>query len=231
MNTNYKGWINYDNDKKTYCFPVLPEKIKVTVKGHTSSVTIDRFGEILHKGKRGAITISFPSFFPAVYSASYCSCQESQFRKPEVMHDWMLYLLDADKPAHIVFTGGPLNINFYADITSYTAEEAGGDVGTINYSIELKEHREVNVRTYKKTAKGNKVSGSTKKRVSNKAPTNKYKVSCSALHFRTGPNAKILAVLPRNTVLTSDGKMKGNWLHVMHGKKWGYVYKTYVKKC
>lgn len=231
MSTKYRGWFNYDNDKKTYCLPVLPEKVKVTVKGEVSSVSIDRLGEILHKGKRNAITVSFDSFFPAKYSESYCTCTKKQFKSPKAMHKWVLSLMNASKPMHLVITGSPLNINFYADIVAYSPTEQGGDVGTIHYSIEIKEHRTPTVRTYKKSSKGTKASGNANKRVNNKESTNKYKVNCSALHFRTGPNATIITTLPRNTVLTSDGKKDGNWLHVLYGKKWGYVYQTYVKEC
>ena len=62
--TKYRMYLNYDNDRKVYVFPRLPDKIKVTSKGKTASVDIDRFGEVLHKGKRDAITISFSSFSP-----------------------------------------------------------------------------------------------------------------------------------------------------------------------
>lgn len=51
MTTDYKMWINYDNDQKQYCVPVLPETLKVTVKGQVTSVDIDSFGEVLHKAR------------------------------------------------------------------------------------------------------------------------------------------------------------------------------------
>ena len=52
VGAKYRMYLNYDNDKKVYIIPVLPEKIKITVKGQTSSIDIDKFGEILCKGKR-----------------------------------------------------------------------------------------------------------------------------------------------------------------------------------
>ena len=58
MSTKYRMYINYDNDKKVYVVPVLPEKIQVTHKGQTTSTNIDMFGEVLHKGKRDAAFLS-----------------------------------------------------------------------------------------------------------------------------------------------------------------------------
>ena len=84
--TKYRMYINFDNDKLVYVVPVLPEKIKVSVKGKTTSVSIDRFGEAVHKGKRDSIVISFSSFFPAVYGRNYCSCRPEEFKEPKKWH-------------------------------------------------------------------------------------------------------------------------------------------------
>lgn len=53
--TKYRMFFNYDNDKKVYVIPMLPEKITITASGKLTSVDIDTFGEILHRGKRDAI--------------------------------------------------------------------------------------------------------------------------------------------------------------------------------
>lgn len=65
VGAKYRMYFNYDNDKKVYVVPVLPEKIKVTVKGSTTSIDLEKFGEVLYKGRRDAMVISFSSFFPA----------------------------------------------------------------------------------------------------------------------------------------------------------------------
>lgn len=64
VGAKYRMYFNYDNDKKVYVVPVLPEKIKVTVKGSTTSIDLEKFGEVLYKGRRDAMVISFSSFFP-----------------------------------------------------------------------------------------------------------------------------------------------------------------------
>lgn len=173
--TKYRMYFNYDNDKKVYVVPVLPEKIEVTSNGQTTSIDIDKFGEILHKGKRDALSISFSSFFPAIYSQNYCSCTKSEFKNPKKWHDWMLSLQEAENPCHFVLEGSPFALNMYADIVSYSGIEAGGDVGTISYSVELKEHRKPTVSTYKKTTSKTTKKTTTKVTTSGKRSSNKEK--------------------------------------------------------
>lgn len=230
--TSYRMYLNYDNDKQVYILPVLPEEIQITYKGEVSSTTIDKFGEVLHKGKRDAAVIKFESFFPTKYDKYVCSCPEKNFKSPAAWHKWLKKLEEADKPCHLVLTKSPLGVNIYADVTSYTPKEVGGDPGVIYYTLELKEHREPVVRTLKKKSSSKKASKtSKKKRTSNKESKKKYKVTASALNLRTGPNATIIAVMPRGSVVKADGKKNGNWYHVLYKKKWGYAYKSYLKKC
>lgn len=174
MTTDYKMWINYDNDQKQYCIPVLPEKLKMSIKGQVASVDIDRFGEVLHKGKRDAAVISFSSFFPAVYG-SYCNCLERDFRTPDKWVKWLKKMEATAKPAHVVLTNAPLGINIYADITSFTPELQGGDVGTVYYTLEMKEHRTPSIRKYKKKKKKTKIT-KKKNRPSNKTKEKLYTI-------------------------------------------------------
>ena len=181
MSTNqvgakYRMYFNYDNDQKVYVIPVLPEKIKVSAKGQTTSIDIEKFGEVLCKGKRDAITISFSSFFPAVWRASYCACLQKDFRSPADWHNWMISLENAANPCHFVLEGSPFAINMYADITSYSGEEEGGDVGTITYTVELKEHRVPVGEKYK--VKNKKGKTKKKKTSSGKRGNNKSKIKC-----------------------------------------------------
>lgn len=169
----YTIWLNYDNDKKKYIFPVLPEKLNVSANGISTSLTIDRLGEIFHKGRREALTVSWSSFFPAKFSSQYCSCSKKNYHLPKTMHNWIMDLMNASNPAHLVVTGGPFNLDIYVLIKSYKAYEEGGDVGTIHYSIELKEYRTV---TIKKIQTKKKTVTTTKKRVNNTVKKKIYTV-------------------------------------------------------
>lgn len=145
MNTKYQMWLNYDNDRKKFRFPVLPDEITVTIKSKTTSINIDQIGEIFHKGKRDAMTISFSSFFPAKYDQS-CSVAEKDFLNAAKCGHWIRAVINAANPAHFVFTGSPASLNMDAIITNYVQTEQGGDPGTIYYTLELREYRTVAVR-------------------------------------------------------------------------------------
>lgn len=248
MPTN-KMYFNYDNDKKVYVVPVLPEELQVKVAGETSPVTIDRFGEILHKGKRDALNIKFESFFPAKYGKYYCNCTEKEFKPAKKWHKWMLKLMEAEKPCHFVYTNAPSAMNIYADIVSYTAKEKGGDPGTIYYTVELKEHRIPNVRKYSKKKAGKKKSGTGKDgagtantaenigtRNNNTANSAWVRAVCKVI-LTEAPRGKQAITLPKGTEVLSDkqtdtssgsGGTKGTassdsrFLHVQYKDKWYY---------
>lgn len=169
----YRVWLNYDNDKQKYIFPVTPEKITCSVNGIITSLSIDKLGEVFHKGRREAITISWSSFFPAKYSDQYCSCGKKNFHTPSGAHKWILWMMNVSNPAHLVITGGPFNLNMYVVVKSYKAYEQGGDVGSINYTIELKEYRSV---TVKKITKQTNTVRTTTRRVTNAVNQRVYTV-------------------------------------------------------
>lgn len=216
MNTKYQMWLNYNNDKKKFRFPVLPETFKVSMKGKQTSIDIDKLGEIFHQGKRrrDAMTISFSSFFPATYDSS-CSVPKSAFKKPKDCYTH-INLLDSHAPAHFVFTGGPMSINRYVIISSFVPAEEGGDVGTIHYTLELKEYRKVAVKKVKKTKKGKIKVSSTKKRVNNSAgKKGKYTVKNGDCMYNIakkyyGDGTKYMKIVDANRkVLDADAKKHG----------------------
>lgn len=176
----YEMWLNYDNDSKTFCFPVLPESLPVKMSGKDVTFNIDQLGEIFHKSKRNAMRFSFESYFPAEYG-SWCQVSRANFRSPGECHEWICQLMEAKNPAHFVLVGGPLSINCYVLISSYNPKENGGDPGTIHYSIELKEYRSASLRTIRNSradgaSSSSVISSEKKDRVSNKEQVTSYTV-------------------------------------------------------
>lgn len=227
-------YFNYDNDKQVYVLPSVPEEIQASVKGVVTSISIDMFGEALHKGKRENTVYKFSHFFPAIYSPLYCQCTKKEFKSPKVWCDWIYKLLVADGPCHFVVTGSAYPINVYVDINSFQPREIGGDPGTLWYSIEMKEARIPTVRKYKKkvTANATKVTTTEKKRVNNAATSNKYRCTAGiGLNLRTGPWGTILSCIPYGTVVTTDWVWNGSWLHVNYAGIWGYACTSYLVKC
>lgn len=179
----YEMWLNYDNDAKTFQFPVLPESIKIKETGKDVTFNIDQVGEIFHKSKRNALKFSFSSFFPSKYG-NWCQVAERNFKSAATCHKWIQQIIEAENPAHFVLVGGPMAINCYVLVSSYTPEEEGGDPGTVSYSIELKEYRSTSVRTIrnsrasssKTSAKKTVVKSESKNRVSNKEKSTTYTI-------------------------------------------------------
>lgn len=69
-------------------------------------------------------------------------------------------LLNAGNPVRFILNGG--HINMFAMIESFQCYEKGGDAGTIYYSIQFKEYREISI----KQIKIKKASGTAKKTAS-----------------------------------------------------------------
>lgn len=176
MSSSYAVYLNYDNDRQQFRIPVNPESIKVAAGGKTTTSDIEKLGTVIHKGRRDAITVSWSSFFPAIFSDSYCSCTANEYKTPKEMNDWIIGLMEAKDPLHLVMSGSAMGLNIYAVITKYTAQEDGGDPGTITYSIEMKEYRSVTISKYKKNSKGKKKKKTSKKRVSNKQKSKTYTI-------------------------------------------------------
>lgn len=175
MTTKYQMWLNFNNDKSKFRFPVLPEKIKLSVKGKPISIDLDGVGEVLHKTRRDAITVSFSSFFPAKYG-SYCAVPRNKFYAPKTCHKAIMNRIESEQECHFLLVSPVLKLNIYAVITSYVPQEEGGDPGTINYSIELKEFRRVTVRKIKNP----NTKATVKKTTTSRKSTNSQKVTNSS---------------------------------------------------
>lgn len=214
MTSKYEMWLNYDNDAQTFMFPMFPERIKVTYKGKTTSLNIDKLGEVLHKGMRDAAVVSFSTVFPAVYG-SYCSCTPSNFREPDECVGWILELMEASNPAHFKLIGSPLDLDGYYVITSFTPDESGGDVGSVNYTIEMKEYRTTEVTKVKVGKKKKKKTTSGKKRVNNKAKGKSYTIKAGDCLWNIaikyyGSGSQYTKILNANrTVLDAAAKKHG----------------------
>lgn len=143
-NNKYQMWLTFNGEKEKIRLPVLPEKFKITMGTKDQSVDVAGLGEILVAQSRPATEFSFSSFFPA---AAFPGIAVSYVTKPTTLKDKIVEWKNSTKPVHLIVTG--LGIDVYCRITKFIPSEAGGDVGTINYDITLKEYREPKVRQVK----------------------------------------------------------------------------------
>ncbi len=157
MTTDYKIYLTFNNEQSRINIPVLPEKVDISQGTNNQTIDIIGLGETVVIGDLSALTISFESVFPAD------KCDGKGIT--EKVMAWM----HSKKPVHLIISG--MDINMFCSIESFEYYEQGGDVGSIYYSISLKEYREV---TFKQiTVKGVQFQ---KPRIDNRVTPTTYKV-------------------------------------------------------
>lgn len=186
MSSKYEMWLTYNAEKNKIKFPVLPDKITIKNGGQNTSVNIVGLGEITIRRDRKAFTYSFSSFlpkesFPGINTSRVVTTKKVQTKKkkktkekteindtpkPRTIIKKINSWKEKNQPVHFIITGG--FVDCYCTIENFNYEEVGGDVGTYQFSIDLKEYREVEVRKIKKKKKkkSSKKGKSSKKKKS-----------------------------------------------------------------
>lgn len=141
MSIKYQMWLTYNAEKEKIQLPVLPESFKVKNGSKNDSINIAGLGEITIMQGCPALQFSFSSFFPAT---RFPGIQVSSITKPLTLIEKINSWKAGDKPVHFIATA--CGVDIFATIESFDYEEDGGDPGTYQYSITLKEYREITVR-------------------------------------------------------------------------------------
>lgn len=118
-------------------FPVLPAEYKVQGSRGIETVNINAVGETDLGGMRGLRTVSFSSFFPKHYDASYCEFRG--IKNPQLYVKQIEQMMNGGI-VKLIITGTA--INFPCRISSFEWGEDDG-TGDIRFSITLKEHRKI----------------------------------------------------------------------------------------
>ncbi|TCX51923.1 MULTISPECIES: LysM peptidoglycan-binding domain-containing protein [unclassified Dehalobacter] len=132
MSSDYKMYLTFDNESEKLSIVDLPPKIDVSSGTKNESIDIAGLGEITIFQARPALQFSFESYF------------SPENTTPQQNKDTLLRWKEAGKPVHLIVTGA--NVNIFVSIENMTYYEQGGDVGTIYYTLFLKEYREPTVR-------------------------------------------------------------------------------------
>lgn len=144
MSSKYQMWLTHNGGTEKIRLPFLPDSVNIKSGSTNKSVTIQGLGEIVIKQDPSAIVISFSSFFPA---APFLGVQVEDLTPPEVLKDKIESWKNSDMPVHFLVTG--TTINLFCVIESFNHYEQGGDVGTLHYSLTLKEYKEIHARQVK----------------------------------------------------------------------------------
>lgn len=144
MSIKYQMWLTYNAEKEKIQLPVLPSSFQTVNGSNNDSVNIAGLGEIVVMQSRPALQFSFSSFFPAT---KFPGLQVSTITKPltliQKINEWKA----SKKPVHFICTA--CGVDLFATIENFQYSEEGGDPGTYQYSITLKEYREITVRQVK----------------------------------------------------------------------------------
>lgn len=144
MSSNYQMWLTYNAEKEKIQLPVLPQSFQVTNGSSNESVNVVGLGEIIIMQSRPALQFSFSSFFPAT---KFPGLQVDNVTKPLTLIQKINTWKASKKPIHFVATA--CGVDLYVTIENFQYSEEGGDPGTYQYSITLKEYREITVRQVK----------------------------------------------------------------------------------
>jgi nucleoid-associated protein YgaU len=172
MSTKYQMWLTYNAEKEKIQLPVLPESFEVNNGSNNESMNITGLGEIVIMQSRPALQFSWSCFFPAT---KFPGLQVSKITKPLTLVKKINTWKASKKPVHLIVTA--CGVDVYATIEEFTYSEEGGDPGTYQYSIKLKEYREITVRRVKVNIP--KATATVKKetpRVNNSAQPKTYTV-------------------------------------------------------
>ena len=134
MTSKYQMWLTFNAEKEKIQLPVLPPSFQTKNGGSNSSVDIVGLGEI----------IIMQSFFPAT---RFPGVQVSSLTKPLTLVEKINTWKASRKPIYFIATA--CGVDLYVAIEDFNYSEEGGDPGTYQYSITLKEYREIAVRQVK----------------------------------------------------------------------------------
>lgn len=172
MSIKYQMWLTYNAEKEKIQLPVLPESFQIKDGSSNDSLDITGLGEIIIMQSRPALQFSFSSFFPA---ATFPGVQVESLTKPLTLVEKIREWKASKKPVHLIATA--CGVDLYASIENFDCSEEGGDPGTYQYSISLKEYREITVRQVKvNIPKAKATVKKTKPRVDNTVKPRTYTV-------------------------------------------------------
>jgi len=126
---------------KSFTLPVPPSEIRISYGKTIDTINLLQLGEIDFQTGTKLTEITFSSFFPRFYDASYCSY--SNIPKPEEALKKILDWIADKSPLVFLITNTSLNDVF--NIVNIEYSYRGGDVGDIYYDLHLRRHRTVKV--------------------------------------------------------------------------------------
>ncbi len=217
-------------DKTTFHFPVNPlEKVFIEKEKRYITVDILDFGEVdlAQKGKK-ITELSFDTFFPKEYDESYC--RYIDIPNPKDAIDLLTKWKDEESPVRLIITD--FEFNELVNISKFTVEERGGEVGDRYISISFRTDRDIRIETLNTQSKSSSSLKNNRSTQSSKFNRNDIvRVTADVLNVRSGPGTSnpVIGSVTNGTKL-KVWRAQGNWIDVFWGNHGGFICQDYVTK-
>ncbi|MMZ53477.1 LysM domain/BON superfamily protein [compost metagenome] len=159
------------NGQSVFQFPVNPEEVNISRQKGYETVTMLTHGEFDFPQGEKVKEITFSSFFPKVYDASYC--RYKNIPDPNEAMNRLNAMLKAEKPYQFIITNTLINVPVF--IIAHNTTFRGGEAGDIYFEITLRTWREPKI-VLRKGNSPQKVNSSNLPRTNLKTKSKTYTV-------------------------------------------------------
>jgi nucleoid-associated protein YgaU len=128
--------------KTKFQFPVKPEELTISRSKGYETINMLEHGEFDFAQGEKVKEITFSSFFPKEYDASYCM-YEKDFPDPRVAMNMLNTFLVSKKPLRFIITNTGVNVPVY--LISHNTTFRGGESGDIYFDITMRTWRDSKV--------------------------------------------------------------------------------------
>lgn len=153
--------------------PVNPPEIEYSSPYGMNKINIASLGEVALPGERGLKTITFSSFFPRDFNASY-----REYEGGPSPWEWVKRIelwRDDRRNIRLIIAGTPISIPVFVESFDIQPEKAGSP-GDIYYTITLVEYRPIQAEVSAKTTAPTTTAAQSKRPVTGKAAPKSYTI-------------------------------------------------------
>ncbi|MCW0824256.1 LysM peptidoglycan-binding domain-containing protein [Clostridioides difficile] len=179
-------YLKNEKEKIDFHFPVTPfDSLSIKKEKRFETVDIVNLGEFDIKKEGEKIReISFKTFLPFQYDASYC--RYSELKNPIEVVAMLEKWVDQAEPLRLIITG--FGYNGLVTISSFSNTQTAGREEDRDIEITFRTYRELKIETLKKETKSNTKTDLKDNRPNNKTTPKIYTVKASDTLYKIAKN-------------------------------------------